>query len=751
MTGYSNAAPAYYDLGWKAPLPLPRGAKKSPPPGRTGYNAEEPSYPDIIAWGEDHADGNLALRLPPGVIGIDVDHYDGKQGGLTLKHAEQLWGDLPPTVRTTSRDDDQSGIRLYRVPPQTRLRTVLDFPDHHLGDVEIVQHFHRYAIAWPSIHPSGAQYRWLDHHNQPVDIPRPDDLPQLPQAWIDALTATGTAVELSGQVDLQAVLDAMAPGPPSHRVTDRLTRATADLQGAPASRHDTTMRHVLALLRYAEQGEPGVPGALATLGGAFTAAVTAPGEGRRDTAEAQREYVRMITNQRGLQLIAATPTVDLVDAAEILAARTEPPALTAVPDPADEAEQLDELDGQFWAARESLATVYAWAHGRYTSPWSALGVVLCRALAAVPPWITLPPVIGGRGSLNLFCALVGPSGSGKGASASVAEQILPTEVHCAKLGSGEGLVKTYGRVRKEDGRYHTELIRHSALFAVDEVDTIAGLGARLGSTLMPALRSMYSGETLGFGYADPTKAVLIPAHAYRAALWVGVQPGRARALLDEADGGTPQRFVWLPTTDPRIGDIHLSEADFPAPLTLPDRWGNTYATFTVPHAVTDIICDAHIARARGIGDALDGHALFTREKVAAALAVLDGRDAMTLEDWELSGVVMTMSNRTRADVESGLRATIESEAREYGARLALTNDEREIRGDKLKRDRVSRVMLRALERAGGSMPRGKLLNRVASRDRDVADESLMVLIAEMRVFHNPSSDRIESLPGGLTQ
>ena len=49
------------------------------------------------------------------------------------------------------------------------------------------------------------------------------------------------------------------------------------------------------------------------------------------------------------------------------------------------------------------------------------------------------------------------------------------------------------------------------------------------------------------------------------------------------------------------------------------------------------------------------------------------------------------------------------------------------------------------------MTKGRLVNRVASRDRDVAEESLMVLIAEMRVFHNPSSDRIESLPGGLTQ
>lgn len=177
MTGYGSAAPDYFSHGWRSPLPLPRGAKKSPPPGRTGYNGETPSYPDIIAWTEDHPDGNLALRLPETVIGIDVDHYDAKQGGLTLKHAEGLWGELPPTVRTTSRDDDRSGIRLYRVAPGTRLRTVLDFPDHDLGDVEIVQYFHRYAIAWPSIHPSGAQYRWLDHHNRPVDIPHPDELP----------------------------------------------------------------------------------------------------------------------------------------------------------------------------------------------------------------------------------------------------------------------------------------------------------------------------------------------------------------------------------------------------------------------------------------------------------------------------------------------------------------------------------------------------------------------------------------------
>ena len=38
----------------------------------------------------------------------------------------------------------------------------------------------------------------------------------------------------------------------------------------------------------------------------------------------------------------------------------------------------------------------------------------------------------------------------------------------------------------------------------------------------------------------------------RFGLSVGIQPDRAGWLLDEADGGTPQRFLWLPVTDKNI-------------------------------------------------------------------------------------------------------------------------------------------------------------------------------------------------------
>jgi len=62
------------------------------------------------------------------------------------------------------------------------------------------------------------------------------------------------------------------------------------------------------------------------------------------------------------------------------------------------------------------------------------------------------------------------------------------------------------------------------------------------------------GEPLGFSYADPAKALPIAPHSYRMGLVLGVQPGRAGPLLKDADGGTPQRFVWLPATDPYAPD-----------------------------------------------------------------------------------------------------------------------------------------------------------------------------------------------------
>lgn len=188
--GYHTVAHQYHQLGW-APLPLPRGQKASPPTGTTGADGKWPTADDIDAWAATNT-GNIALRLPPTVIGIDVDDYDGKDGGGTLTNLEGQYGTLPPTWVSTSRGNGTSGIRLYRIPDGVRLPGVLG------PGIDVIQHHHRYMVVTPSTHPSGGRYRLYDPSgNRAVRPPSVDELPELPTAWLDQLRLDKTPTPIA--------------------------------------------------------------------------------------------------------------------------------------------------------------------------------------------------------------------------------------------------------------------------------------------------------------------------------------------------------------------------------------------------------------------------------------------------------------------------------------------------------------------------------------------------------------------------
>lgn len=161
-----------------------------PPSGFTGGYDADPTPQDYARWDAEFPDGNVCLRLPDDIVGIDVDAYGGKTGAATLAEAERRWGPLPPTYRVTSRHDGVSGIRLYRVPAGTKLRGVLKFSELGIGDVDIIQRGHRYVVGWPSIHPEGRLYGWFDEAAGLVVMdtpPGPGDSSKLPAAWIEGL------------------------------------------------------------------------------------------------------------------------------------------------------------------------------------------------------------------------------------------------------------------------------------------------------------------------------------------------------------------------------------------------------------------------------------------------------------------------------------------------------------------------------------------------------------------------------------
>ncbi|MGI1849942.1 DUF3987 domain-containing protein [Rhodococcus sp. SJ] len=420
---------------------------------------------------------------------------------------------------------------------------------------------------------------------------------------------------------------------------------------------------------------------------------------------------------------------------------------------------LDERVEAFWTARPELSAVRQFAQSRLIAPWALFGAVLVRSLAVVPPRVVLPPLIGSHGSVNSFVALVGPSGAGKSVPRNAAREFvqlkLPGEarLHVRNVGSGEGLVDQFATYDAKAKEYVG--LRTRVMFTVDEVESLTAQAGRSGSTLFPTLRSAWTGDSLGFANRDKTKAIPVEAHRYRLTMIVGAQPTKVQPLLDDADGGTPQRFLWMPTTDPNAPDVEPAE---PNPITV-GPWPQTKTGFSVsgvetagvalvttppdpksfvvlaiPESVREDLLAQRKKVLRGDPSAnpLDGHALMTRLKVAVALMVLNGRyDKVGEDDWDLAGVVMEVSNRTRREVETVIAAEAEKSNRARGE----AEGRRELaKVEVLQKDGLARVCDRIMKRLKevGGMERGKCKSFL-SRDKGLMDDAVELLAARGEV------------------
>lgn len=407
---------------------------------------------------------------------------------------------------------------------------------------------------------------------------------------------------------------------------------------------------------------------------------------------------------------------------------------------------------EFWERRPRHALVRQVARERRVSPWSVMGGVLAVVCAKVGPHVQLPPIVGSYASLNTFWAHVGASGGGKDSGTDVALDLIECDdVPVHEIGTGQGIDASYTTTITKVGPVQ---FCDTALFRVSEVDTIGAHAKATGATVLPTLRKAYSGQRLGAQYADPTKRRPVKAHYYRLALAVGVQPLKSGTLLDDADGGTPQRFVWLPTNDP-----HRPVTARNAPVTqvpaggiweCPPRLraqgemnvnsegdqemlkrGQGVAhlariVIEVCETARNAILDAREERLdqdlMGDETGLNGHALLTRLKVAALLALYDdGRTSVTDEDWWLADFVMKVSDETRAVC---LAALAVAKTRDNRAAGRADAEREEARGGQ-DIARAARLVVACLNRHagnadGGWVTSGKLrANALESRDRDL--------------------------------
>jgi hypothetical protein len=124
------------------------------------------------------------MRLAPGTVALDVDHYDTKAGADTLCDLERDLGELPKSFRVTARGfEDLGGKSLYQVP------------DNWVGrdpgkDIELLRSGHRF-IAMGTHRKTGNPVMIYDDRTGgevPLDQVTLDQVPELPQKWLDCLS-----------------------------------------------------------------------------------------------------------------------------------------------------------------------------------------------------------------------------------------------------------------------------------------------------------------------------------------------------------------------------------------------------------------------------------------------------------------------------------------------------------------------------------------------------------------------------------
>lgn len=419
------------------------------------------------------------------------------------------------------------------------------------------------------------------------------------------------------------------------------------------------------------------------------------------------------------------------------------------------------LPDAFWSARALFGHIRQAAHSEGCSGDVLFYSSLARLSGMISHHYRAVTGIGGRGSLNVFSAIVGTSGTGKSTGSSLTRALMPVDDPEFRdglpVGSGEGIAEAFmGMVEEPTGevvmrgknvgdpvmKRVRKQVRHNAYFYVDEGQTIARLAERSGSILGETLRRAAIGETLGQTNASEERTRYVPAGSYSLGLLVGFQPSTALPLLADADTGTPQRFLWGWADDPAIPDTPPS---WPGPLSMHPGQRRLYDPVDIhyPARIRAQLWEERVARNRGEIEVpeLDGHAGLMKVKVSGLLALLDNREAVTEEDWELAEIVWAAScgvrdhlvERAHREAEAERQAQAEAKVlqvvREHEAKAEAT----------VAVERVARLIHKHASQVGG-ITYGELNRKLASRDRKILRKA--VDLAESRDWVFEEGDRL---------
>lgn len=384
------------------------------------------------------------------------------------------------------------------------------------------------------------------------------------------------------------------------------------------------------------------------------------------------------------------------------------------------------LPDEFWCKTEFLAHIRQAAQSRMVAPGAALVSVLARLAALVPPTVRLPAVIGSSATLDFIGCVVAESSGGKSISNDLAADLLPSNRKDVLLdlpiGSGEGLVQSFlvPEVDPDTGKPTGKQVvgLNAVHFTVDEGTALMEQNKRQGTTIVQTLCSAWSGRALGQANASAETRRIIEPRRVRVSAVINIQTANGFLLLNErlVAVGLPQRMLFTTAEDPTLPDP-LPEWPGALDFRTPPSITGGMEMEVAPEIVQEL---RNLRRQVVTGQVhlgqLDGHRGLLELKMAALLAIADGRLSVTLDDWLLSATICDSSCAVRDKL---LDVRNEDEKRRRQRALVAALEDQAVANDAMTRKLINEAhvtIVTALQKHG-PQKRKALKNLVSSRHR----------------------------------
>jgi hypothetical protein len=179
---FATAAQRWFDRGW---TPIPVDLNRIPlVSGFHGKDREPVSQQLLDKWIKKYTEASLAVVIPDGVVCIDVDTHDEKNGSEEWERKVTNYGEPGPSVIQSTRDPALHGHRFYLFDPTAAYRIRKTLADTNYVDIKGPGGF---ISVSPTIHHSlGTPYKWYDGelNELPEDyVPEMNTFYRLPESW----------------------------------------------------------------------------------------------------------------------------------------------------------------------------------------------------------------------------------------------------------------------------------------------------------------------------------------------------------------------------------------------------------------------------------------------------------------------------------------------------------------------------------------------------------------------------------------